>query len=347
MTIEAKDIQEAVKALSDAVGTKNDLVEVVKILVWPAVLAWGLYAFRDPLSQFLRDIGRRITKLSVFHIEVELAAIASPSLSLSDFDFHGENPAGEASPSTVAELVTKVDSNAPPSDLIVDIESGRRWLLSRLFLFSYLLQRTEAIRSVVFVKSTEKRQRQFLGIAKPEKVYRTLGEKYPWLNAALADALTTSVLDNIASKDVRVFAQPLPKEVAQHIVYQFMANPLIQMTNDPPSPAEWEKLTSGPWEHTKWIDRRRFNADLLPILGDTDALWFVVSPETTNSERNNALLNRPVPFVALVNDRGELKRIVDRRAFLDQLAEHLARKMPAARSPNETDNKSSRPADSE
>jgi hypothetical protein len=45
MTFDAKDVQDAVKALAEAVGPKNDWLEALKTLAWPVVVALALWGF--------------------------------------------------------------------------------------------------------------------------------------------------------------------------------------------------------------------------------------------------------------------------------------------------------------
>src|SRR4051812_49109313 len=53
-----------------------DVLDFLKISVWPLVVCAGLALFREPLSRFLGSIAGRVSKLSAFDIELELAPVA-------------------------------------------------------------------------------------------------------------------------------------------------------------------------------------------------------------------------------------------------------------------------------
>ena len=57
------------------------LVDLLKALAWPAVVAFALYLFRKPLIEALAQIARRASKLSVYQVSVEFATL--PELSSS------------------------------------------------------------------------------------------------------------------------------------------------------------------------------------------------------------------------------------------------------------------------
>jgi hypothetical protein len=72
---------------------------------------------------------------------------------------------------------------------IVDLQSGKARLTSRLFIFSLILGEVTGLRAFVFLESAASTRRKFLGVATPANVRRTLGNKYPWLEEAFARAL--------------------------------------------------------------------------------------------------------------------------------------------------------------
>ncbi len=50
----------------------KEYVELVRVIVWPILVAIALFAFDRPIRQFLTDIGKRVSKLSAFGIELGL-----------------------------------------------------------------------------------------------------------------------------------------------------------------------------------------------------------------------------------------------------------------------------------
>jgi hypothetical protein len=49
--------------------TFRDSVELLRVLLWPAVAGMGMVLFRTPLSNFLNSLGKRVQKLSLFQVE--------------------------------------------------------------------------------------------------------------------------------------------------------------------------------------------------------------------------------------------------------------------------------------
>lgn len=286
-------------------------------IAWPIVAVVALLVLHKPIGRFLEDIVKRVTKLSAFDFSIEFATISSPPPPWEDptinegFTLIG----GVATSTTIQTLFKQIRNDTTWHYLIVDIGKGERWLVSRLFLFIVILQYMGGLRCVAFVESKDETIRRLLGIAHPDRVRIVLAQKYPWFNQALVEAWSAKVFP--------ILAAPLPKDKAEHIVNAFMQNPQIQLSDAPKdSKDEWEQLrpNTNLWEHTKWLDLQRVNDDLRDIFYDRDACQYTDSPDTPVSERNKAVLRRQVPFVALVNEKGELKGLVDRYERLDKLA---------------------------
>ena len=69
----------AASAASGVSGSYGALaVELSKSLAWPAVALLIGLAFWKPLSSFISSLGGRVSKLSVFKVEIELASAKAP-----------------------------------------------------------------------------------------------------------------------------------------------------------------------------------------------------------------------------------------------------------------------------
>jgi hypothetical protein len=66
------------------------------------------------------------------------------------------------------------------------------------------------------------------------------------------------------------------------------------------------------------------------VFFDNEESQLVDSPDTRTSLRNYGLLRRRIPFVALVNSKGELRYLVDRESLLERFAAHLIENLEAA-----------------
>ena len=219
--------------------------------------------------------------------------------------------------------------------MIVDIGNGRKWLLSRLFLFTAILQQMGFLKCVVFVETRRGLSRRFLGTATPERVYAVLSKKYQWLARALKRSYFAPSQANLAlalqqpspnPESIKTALQSavplngmLPKQAAETIVNAFMADTEIRwnQAGDPPQ-SEWEKINEimNVWEHTKWLNLDRFNGDLREALDDPRASWMVDGPDASKEKRIRGLLRRDVRYVALVNQRMEFLELFDREPLV-------------------------------
>ena len=118
----------------------------------------------------------------------------------------------------------------------------------------------------------------------------------------------------------------LPRHTAEQIVEQFMNNELIRKVTPPDARAEWEQL--GPagqktWEHTEWLNSRNIDEGLREVYFDKEESQLVDPPDIPIARRNQSLLRRRAPFVAMVNSKTELKYLVERDAVLEKFAVYL------------------------
>src|SRR5262249_51807496 len=112
----------------------NLVIEVIRILAWPALTALAFILFREPISAFFNALGSRASKIGVFTVSVELATLpeAQPWSGPSIDDLKAEFPtaAGDSSGS----LFRAVADTAHADYITVDLEEGEAWLTSRLFI---------------------------------------------------------------------------------------------------------------------------------------------------------------------------------------------------------------------
>jgi hypothetical protein len=310
----------------------KDSIELIKAIAWPVIVALALFTFRKPLYRLLEELGQRVTKLEIFKISFELAKLPNPPAPWTDAAIMGSTSltGGYVTSTTIMELFRWIRERADWHYLIVDIGAGKRWLISRLFIFAVILQYLHGLRCIVFVETTGEHRRRLLGLANPEDVRLALAKKYPRLDQVLIRVWS--------AQDIPVLAKPLPSNKAESIVNGFMQDAQIQIKGfeddlkEQPIwedlQNEWENLGGTPsvWEHTRWLNIRRVNEDLRAVFYPRDVSQFVDSPELTVSQRNKAILSRKGPLVALTNDKEEFKALVDRQAFLDQMAAQLAEK---------------------
>ena len=253
------------------------VVEAVKALAWPVVAAFALYLLRRPLVELVGQLARRAKKLSVFEVSVELATLPElqPPWSVGDTDARRLSSSqifDSASKTLFQELLKPAQSDYA----IVDVRSGQAWLTSRLFIFSLILGEVTGLRAFVFLETAASTRRRFLGVATPGSVRRALGKRYPWLEEAVARALSAG-LPNVQQPEkdgvstfsnwISPFAPAEPWGVSS-FVRQFVQN--LQRTTEPPDieRRSYLEIGSAPktWERAHWIDGERLERDLAGVL---------------------------------------------------------------------------------
>src|SRR5206468_215783 len=168
----------------------NLIVEVIRILAWPILVVIGFILFRGPISAFFTALGSRASKIGVFSVSVELAALpeAQPWSGPAIDDLKAEYPtaAGDSSGS----LFRAVAETAHADYITVDLEEGRAWLTSRLFILAAVIPRVRTIKRIVFLGGVA---RAYVGSAPPAVIAVVLAKRFPWLEEAYLRAHTDIV----------------------------------------------------------------------------------------------------------------------------------------------------------
>lgn len=274
--------------------------EFLQLISWPIVALIGIVVFWRPLSIFLEALPARTKKLTFFDFSIEFATFTRPSQPWGDRTQDSSLVGGAAYSSQISELLQQMHKDISWDYLIVDIKSGDRWFLSRLFLFSVMLQYVSGLKCIVFVETRGKYNKRLLGLAEPSAVRIALAKKYPWFEQALSKACSNADIPSLSSK--------IKKNVAQDIVNIFMQQNniiILKQSKLPADECEWEQyvLDGKPvWEHTFMLNVDRFNDDLREACFDN--AYYVDYSEITANERNRELSCRTAPYIALVNERG-------------------------------------------
>jgi hypothetical protein len=214
-------------------------------------------------------------------------------------------------------LLQQIRDDRASDYAVFDLDSGHSWLTSRLFIFAVLLQRMRNLRCLVFVETMGNTRRKFLGMASPEEVRWVLAQRYPWLEQAFAQAYGQpgylQILSNSGAVDAGIAAQ----------IFQFYLTTLQQNVAPTTDVDEWVPLQSqsSTWEHAKWIDPRRLESLLRPVLNDS---WILDDPDANSSTRTKGVLRRHGPFVATLDQDRKFRGLIDRQALLEMLASRFA-----------------------
>lgn len=315
-------------------GACSLAVELSKSLAWPAVVLVIGLAFWKPLSAFIASLGGRVSKLSVFQVEIELAsAKAPPSTPLLD-EIRSETYQAPMADSS-RQMLEQVQSTAPADYTLIDLGRGHEWLSSRLFIAAVTMERMRGVQAFVFVEASDSTERRFVGVVDARRLRWILAQRYPWLESALVRAMAQQYGDPM--HDPRSTQRPsITTETgawepwqAQQLVQRYLQaiqsrHPAVPMAGEP-QPG-WVRLKEYD-ERAEWLDRRLLDA-LLP----NDAFQACIRPRDDDSraKRSRALLRCRAPFVALLGVDGRFLRLLNRQKHLEALASALGEEPEAA-----------------
>ena len=334
------DAQTAVPA--PATVPTHQTVELVKALAWPVIALLIAAAFRRPIALFVSALGSRITKLSIFKVELELVpATAATSTPLLD-DIRTATSSAAISDST-RTMLEQVQSGTPADFAIIALGDGKEWLTSRLYIAAVMMERMRGVQVFVFVKHTPSTERRLVAVASVRQVRWALARRYPWLEAAWARAYL-----GVFPQASPPAAQALPLGAQWLLDPRTLAVPQPVITSDtgglepwparqlvsgfidslqqkaPPAPpqnvAEWVLLGGSTHERGTWVTRELL-ASLLPQ--DAFDAWTNALRDSSRAQRTRAVLRRAAPFVALVEGDREFTRLANRRALLEYIAASL------------------------
>jgi len=301
------------------------VVDVIKALAWPAVVAFALYLFRRPLVDLVAQVARRAKKFTVYEVSVELATLPelSATWAVGSQDVRQLTSAqffDSASQTLFQELLKPQGADYA----IVNLGSGQKWLTSRLFIFALILGAVARLRAFVFLETAGGVRRRFLGVATPASIHEALARQYPWLEEAQLRAAAGQypVTQNDTAGVSRFSNQPpifsgTDSWPVTNFVKSFIEG--IQRSTTPPAAETGSHLQIGTcplvWERTHWIDGERLERDLAGCL---QYAWCEDAPDKPRSSLAEAILRRSDAFVALVDPDRRFVGLVDRNLLLDQ-----------------------------
>lgn len=300
----------------------SPLLGLVSALAWPIVaLAIGM-AFRKPFSAFMAAVGGRITKLSVFKIELELVpavtATATPLL---------ESIKAATSGAEIADssqmMLDQIELRTPADFATIQLGGGDEWLTSRLFIAAMMLERMRSVRALVFVEYGTNTGQRFVAIAAPGQLRWALAQHHPWLEAAWLRAAGEVFSANVDPKalnnksKVTSDSGAIDPWSARQLVSNFIQSLQKDTPNGPKVAADWVSFERGVSERASWVTRALLEALLPPAAFDA---WTNELRDAPREKLTRAVLRRPIDFVALVDDERKFVRLVNRKALLEEMA---------------------------
>ena len=303
------------------------IARVAALATWPVVVLVVLLVYRRPMGLFLAGLGARVTKLSVFKVQLELAAaeVSAPSVVLNELR---DTTQAAISDSSMA-LYAQVQDTSPADFAVIDLGVGDEWITSRLYIAAALLERMRGLRAIVFVESRGALPGYLLAVAPAAIVRWSLAGRYPWLELAYAQAIMQA-MQEAGQLDPKTFAPGDSLVTTDHgtlggarattVTRAFLSSIQDWTANPAPSRTdEWVQL-NGYRERAEWVTVALLR-DLLPAEHFDQQM-----PEMRDdpqAKRVRAVLRRRGPFVALVDPDGRFKRLVDRGALLEEAAAQL------------------------
>ena len=302
------------------------------------------------LLVFVATLLPRLKKISAkLPGDVEISAdLLPPSSAVSDQpltqpdstagDLRGADPY-DSRKAAFQEAVT----GGPATYVTINLEEGKAWLSSRLFLFIHVLAEIRGIEAVVFTADSNGRN-VFVGLCPVEAVIRRLAWAFPWLPMKLG-----ATWDELRTRDKH---RPPPRRVSSHDAAELYSTfvralqlwpgdtpiaahgPAEQpdaplATTAPPDPnmpepvpqpqQEWQKLDNI-WEHANWLD----DAFVEELLGQALTNVSINASDLDTQTLPAALTSSTSRYVAVLTDNDELQSVVDRSRLLSNLLARAA-----------------------
>jgi hypothetical protein len=324
------------------------VIELVRSLAWPVVLLAILVLFRDPLSRMLKQLGGRVSRISVWNISVELAvATPLPSPLTSRFSEVRASVPALIDSDARQDLLDLLAARPDADYVVVDLGTGDQWMTSRLFIFALLLDRGLGVPSMVFVRIQNGIGNLFSGLAETTAVWRRLEAEYgqalrqsrydptvfelvslgrvhglhqEYREKMLAGEEDRSLTENLLSEFstlVPIFDLSEPDAGAQ-LLGNFLHHPWVSRPLEPdaqPEPGWIGFREQRRQERAEWI---RDEAALRRILGPAWRRPAVVQEdEFGDAEIYRRALLKEGNFVAVVDSRERFIKLIDRMAVAE------------------------------
>ncbi|TGT78436.1 hypothetical protein EN802_01985 [bacterium M00.F.Ca.ET.159.01.1.1] len=277
------------------------------------------------MADFATAIGARVSKLQIAQLSIELISAREPARTplLDEI----RDPAKSADFGDSSHTLLEQARSTEPADFaVINLGKGDEWLTSRLFIAAVMMERMRGMKVFVFVESGADTERRFVATVDLRRLRWILAQRYPWLELAyvqaqvlnyqgyspLSTTTPTALTDNGAME---------PYE-AQRLVQGFIAALQREATagvgGAPPAIDDgWANLERGKLERAAWVTRRLLG-ELLPQSDfDTNVK---LRDDMPAARVSRAVLRRKTPFVALVDEQVQFLRLIDRRAFVENLA---------------------------
>jgi len=299
-----------------------DLPSLLRAVTWPVIAIIAFVVFRRPLSDLVKILGKRIHKVSVGGVSLELAEVSELKPHSLDTEIR-QLDAGlvpQSGASGISGLLSQIQHSGQHNYIVIDLgsESSPRWLTSRLYLLALLIAMINRPLCLVFVETVGGLRKRFLGLASPDRVRWALARQYSWLESASAAAY--AILGEFQFDPATGY---LTEWQTTQLTQQFLEKIRAQVAPGiAVDAAEWVALPNGLYEHGKWLDGARIER----LLGsDLSVSRVVLLPDKRVSDIADAVVGQQGRFVAILDPDKTFRGLVDRSAVLESLASEFLR----------------------
>jgi len=188
----------------------------------------------------------------------------------------------------------------------------------------------KGIRAIVFLKASGNLQRVFHSWAEPQKVRWALAKRFPWLEQAYDEAISTihsKEIGVVVSNDGRLGRKSdrADPEPSIDLIREFLLRVQGPVPPIPDKAEEWVSInsTDNTYEHASWLSA----IDLEDFLGTACNKSAVISDQLSSQDaakQVRTLLSIPGDFVAVTQKSGAFAYLVDRRTILETVASNLS-----------------------
>jgi non-ribosomal peptide synthetase component F len=201
----------------------------------------------------------------------------------------------------------------PAAFVTINLEHGRAWLSSRLYVFVQALREVRGIEAVVFTERTEPIDQtepidHFVGVAAVGDVVARLEWGFPWHAAAFGKAWEIARRADLN----RPARRRLSPDTAERLYERYVA--ALRQPKQGPQPDEWQLLRDGLWERANWLDQ----ATVKEILGSALVAEYVIGSLDREQTLSQAMTIGTARWIAVVNHNLAAPSLVDRWELLDR-----------------------------
>jgi hypothetical protein len=298
-------------------STFSEIINLLDSIIWPVIILVILSIYKKKIPELIRSIGGKVKKISIANLfELELALVNAAVMNWPSGhtpDLRQPTKASEFT-SYAPSLIQELNNETTGEYAIIDLGIGKSWLASRLFIIVTLLKQTKGLEYYVFLETTGGVQNKFIGITNSDTIRWAFAMHYPWFEESYIKAYLEREINDPSSPKPGI----ITVEQAGIMVTKFLEE--IQNQLEPPLvyDNEWLPVGSeGYYEHSKWITSNL----LFEVFSDdlkTDCI--TNASEQKQEEKLNVLLNLKGKYVAVIDNRGEFKSLIDREVAVTDFA---------------------------